>query len=191
MSGAERGPDPFDPNTLRLSQDFAGQVGVKKLLTTVPVKRPARHDFVCVHPDESYRLSPAAIIELKEEREAYLIAPDMATELSGEFAITALFMAITRQGVLSLWPVKLPGSDGKYSEWHRSAMEAAERAMTSWVRVSANMALGAYETSVALGNLAEPDWPDVSFAEVIKIAFRDRIVDRADHPLIQRLRGEF
>jgi hypothetical protein len=33
-------------------------------------------------------------------------------------------------------------------------------------------------------------WPDISFQEILQIAFRDRIVDRADHPLVQRLRGE-
>src|SRR5262245_31014625 len=32
--------DPFDPDRLRLTQDFASQVGVRKLLTTVPVRKP-------------------------------------------------------------------------------------------------------------------------------------------------------
>jgi len=32
--------DPFDLASLRLSQDFASAVGVKKLITTVPVKKP-------------------------------------------------------------------------------------------------------------------------------------------------------
>ena len=35
-------PDPFDPANLRLSQSFAETVGVKKLLTTVPVANPTR-----------------------------------------------------------------------------------------------------------------------------------------------------
>jgi hypothetical protein len=41
----------------------------------------------------------------------------------------------------------------------------------------------------ASGDLPEPVWPEISFEEILKIAFRDRIVDRADHPLVQRLRG--
>jgi hypothetical protein len=175
---------------LRLDQSYADTVGVKKLLTTVPVRKPNRQDFVRVHPDPSFRLSPAAIIEIKEDRETYLVMPDMCPALPGEFATATLFTAINRQGVVFLWPVKLPGPDGKVNEWHRSAGEGAERALRKWVRVTASMSLGAYEIFEASGDLPEPVWPtDLSFSEVLKIAFRDRLVDRVDHPLVQRLRG--
>ena len=93
-------PNPFDPRSLRLDQNFADTVGVKKLLTTVPVRKPNRQDFVRVHPDPEYRLAPAAIIEVKEDREVYLVTPAMAKELPGEFATATLFTAINRQGVL-------------------------------------------------------------------------------------------
>ena len=33
-------PNPFDPASLRLDQSFADTVGVKRLLTTVPVRKP-------------------------------------------------------------------------------------------------------------------------------------------------------
>jgi hypothetical protein len=55
-------PDPFtDLNRPRLSQDFADSVGVKRLLTTVPVRKPLGQDFVRVHPSETYRLKTAAM----------------------------------------------------------------------------------------------------------------------------------
>ena len=38
--------DPFDPAALRLSQDFASSIGVKKVLTVVPCRKPNRHEFV-------------------------------------------------------------------------------------------------------------------------------------------------
>ena len=104
--------DPFDPAALRLDQSFAETVGVRKLLTTVPVRKPNRQDFVRVHADPAYRLTPAAIIELKDDREVYLVTPHMASELPGEFAAATLFTTINRQGVLHLWPVKLPSADG-------------------------------------------------------------------------------
>jgi len=185
----ETPPDPFDPASLRLSQSFAEDVGVKKLLTSVPVRKPNRQDFVRVHPDPAYRLSPAAIVELREDQEVYLVTPDMAANLPGEISTATLFTTINRQGVLHLWPVKLPGPDGKHNEWHRSAGEAAETAMERWVRVTANMSLGAYDVFQATGILPEPDWPDLPFPEILKIAFRNHIVDRSDHPLINRLQG--
>jgi hypothetical protein len=182
-------PNPFDPDALRLDQSFAEKVGVKKLLTTVPVRRPNRQDFVRVHPDPGYRLSPAGIIELKEDRETYLVVPSMAEDLHGEFVAATLFTAITRQGVLFIWPVKLPGPDGKYNQWHQSAAEAVERAMTRWIRMTSNMNLGAYEISEATGNWPEPEWPDLPFQEILRIAFRGRIVDTTDHALVRRLKG--
>ncbi len=62
-------------------------------------------------------------------------------------------------------------------------------AMGGWVRVSANMALGAYEIFKATADLPEPEWPEVSFQEVLEIAFRDRFIGDFDHPVLQRLRG--
>jgi hypothetical protein len=188
----DRGTDslnPFDPASLRLGQSFADTVGVKKLLTTVPVRKPNRQDFVRVHPDPAFRLTPAGIIDVKEDGEVYLLTPYMAQQLPGEFNMATLYLTINRQGVLHLWPVKLPGSEGKPNAWHVSALGAAERAMETWVRVNANMSLGAYEIFEAYGELSEPAWPDISFQEILKIGFRDRIVDCADHPLVQRLKG--
>jgi hypothetical protein len=180
--------DPFDPSNLRLDQDFVESAGVKKLLTTVPVRRPNPQDYIRVHPAAEYRMT-AAVIELKEDREVYLLTPAIARELPGEFVMVTIYTAINRQGVLFLWPVKLPSPDGRVNEWHRSAQEAAEMAMKRWVRVKANMSLGAYEIFEAASTIADPRWPELSFQELLRIAFRDRLVDRFDHPVIKRLRG--
>ena len=81
-------PNPFDPAALRLDQSFADTVGVKRHLMTVPVRKPNRQDFVRVHPDPAFRLTPAAIIEVKEDREVYLVPPGMAQQVPGEFSVT-------------------------------------------------------------------------------------------------------
>jgi hypothetical protein len=180
--------NPFDPAALRLDQSYADTVGVKKLLTTVPVRKPKKQEFVYVHPDPQFRLTPLAIIE-DEDREVYVVPPVVAQQLPGEFKVVTLFLAINRQGVVFLWPVPLPAPDGKYNEWHRSQMEAAERATKGWHRVTANMSLGAYEIREATSDLPKPVWPELSFEEIFKVAFRNHIVDRIDHPLVQKLRG--
>ena len=89
-----------------------------------------------------------------------------------------------------LWPVKLPGPDGKENEWHRSAREAAEKASTAWLRIKANMPLGAYDLFEARGDLPDPEWPALPFREILRIGFKDRHVDRLDHPLVNRLQGQ-
>jgi hypothetical protein len=181
--------DPFDPQYLRLSQDFASTVGVKKKLVTVPVRKPTRQEFVRVHPDPDYRLD-TAVLELKAERETYLVGRDLWAEVPGEVVPKTIFTAMTRQNVLLLWPIRLPGEDGRHDEWNRSALETAERAKHRWVRVAANMHLGAYELFEAPADLPEPQWPEEKFNEILKIAFRDRFIQEISHPVLRRLRGE-
>jgi hypothetical protein len=183
------GDDPFDLNKLRLSQDFSANLGVKKALLTVPVRKPGRQDFFRVHPGEDWRLV-TVILELKEERETYLVDRNLWGELPGELIPKVLYTVINRQGVLTLWPIRLPGEDGRHDEWNRSALEAAEIAQKQWIRVAANMSLGAYEVYQASAEIPEPEWPDTTFQEILRVAFKDRFIDSASHPVVRRLRGE-
>ena len=181
--------DPMaDLETLRLSQDFAGTVGVRKLLTTVPVRKPHRQEFVRVHPDESYRL-PTPVLELKEDNESYLVDRTLWQELPGEIVPKTLFVAINRQGVVFIWPVRMPGEDGRIDSWNQSAAHAAELATSRWIRLASNRSLGAYEISEATGDLPEPTWPEHDLPALLRIAFKGRYIDSLDHPVVARLRG--
>jgi hypothetical protein len=88
-----------------------------------------------------------------------------------------------------IWPLALPSEGGRRSDWHETAREAAERAKKAWVRLSADMSLGAYRIYQAEGALSDPTWPEKSLNELLEIAFKDRIIDREDHPVVRRLRG--
>jgi hypothetical protein len=48
-------PDPFDVTNLRLDQSFVESAGVKKLLTTVPVRKPRKQEFIRARSDPAYR----------------------------------------------------------------------------------------------------------------------------------------
>lgn len=181
--------DVFDLSRLRLSQDFAATIGVKKALLTVPVRKPDRQSFFRVHPDEAYRM-PVPIIEVREDRAHYVVDRDLASELPSEVIPKMLFTAINRQDVLFLWPVRLPGIDGRLDDWNRTALEAAELATTKWIRVAANMALGSYDVWTATAELPEPQWPEIPFETLLRIAFKERIISSLDHPVLRRLRGE-
>jgi hypothetical protein len=183
-------PNPFAPENLRIDLDFSEGVGVKKAIITIPVKKPNGQDFIRVHPQPEFRL-PLAIIELRDDREMFLVPPAVARDIPGEYITATMYTAINRQGVVFLWPVRLPGSDGRQLEWHRSAAEAAEMAMKRWIRVKANMNLGAYEVFEASASIPDPAWPnDLAFDQMLAIAFKGRLVDSFDHPVLKRLRGE-
>ena len=182
-------PGAIDLERLKLTQNFAVNVGVKKALTMVPVRKPNRQEFVRVRPEEDFQYS-TGVLELKEEREIYLVDPDLWSVLPGEIVPKILLTTISKQGVLTLWPIRLPGEDGRLDNWNASAMEAAQLAQSQWVRVAANMSLGGYETFIATGDLPEPEWPEKSMQEIMDIAFKDRYINSEDHPVIRRLRGD-
>lgn len=179
----------FDPARLRVSQSFGELAATRKVLTSVPVTKPNKQQWVRVHPDAGYRES-FALIEEKESRTMYLVEPSLVWELSAEVIYVTLYTAMTREGTVFLWPVRLPDADGRPNSWNDSAREAAAESAKGWVRVVANMSTGGYEYWVAPGTLAEPEWPELSYSELLSIAFKgDRFIDSLDHPLVARLKG--
>jgi hypothetical protein len=184
---AAKPPNPFDLDSLALPQAFTETVGVQKLLTHVPVGKPGNQDWSRVHPNPEFQRNFLVLI-LRTEREVYLVKPEMLAELAGECVGVTMYTTISSQGVLRLWPVRLPGPDGKDLAWWSTEREAAERAKKQWVRINANMALGANEIRLS-AMTAEPIWPAATFQEIIEIAFVGRLIDNVDHVVIKRLRG--
>jgi|SRR6516162_2050772 hypothetical protein len=180
--------DPFDPANLRLDQRFTETVPVKKLLTTIPVRKPSKQIFFRVHHSPEYR-DVFPIIDLKDDREEYIVVRPLVAELATEIVYKQLCLAMTRQGTLFFLPLRLPGPDGKDMEWWRSLREHADRAKTRWIRVVPNQDLGAYEAIEGAKDLSEPQWPEVGFWDLIKIAFKEFLITDINHPVVKRLRG--
>src|SRR5215207_4811279 len=182
-----RDADPFDPAALRVSPDFEA-VAVKRMIVAVPVRKPKRQEYVRVHPDERYRLE-TAVIELAEERETYLVPPALHGALADEVKLVRLHLAVARGGGPFFWPVPLPGPDGRRNPWHEAAERAALEATRRWVRLKANMAAGSYDVDVAAAAIGEPEWPDLSMGELLKLAFGERMITSLDHLVVKRLKG--
>lgn len=178
-----------DPAKLRLTQDFGALAGVKKHITVIQVRKPGPQDFFRVHPKPDYSLQ-TALLEFKDDREVYLVDPELWPALPGELTPKVLYLTLTRQGVLRLWPIKLPDEDGKLDDWNQSALEIAELAKQDWVRMSSNRSAGMYDSFIAQGDLPEPEWPELSFSELLNIAFKGKFIQDPDHPALRRLRGE-
>ena len=179
----------IDFNSIR-SRDFADPADVTSLVTRVPVRKPSGHTFFRVHPSNDYRY-PVDLIELPDEEDTYLISSNIVSAALDEVRKPCmLYTAITRQGTVFLWPAKLPRAGKKLVAWHTSAAAAAaEKAMKAWVRINADMDLGAYKITVARGAIPDPEWPNLSFEELIRIAFHDRQVNSLTHPLVRRYLG--
>ncbi len=178
----------FDLDALRLPQNFSEALGVRKLITRVPVRKPQKTEFFQVRADENWRFQTMTL-ELKEEGETYILKQTLWDVIPELLRPTMLHTAIDRRNNVFLIPVPLPGSDGRRNPWHESLNSAVSTAETSWVRSVANMKLGGYDLLVATSKLADPEWPSVTFRELVEIAFRDRVIESIDHPVIRQLLG--
>jgi hypothetical protein len=126
--------DPFaDVEAFRLSPETS-IVAVRQVIARVPVRKPGSQEFFRVHPDEPYRLD-TGIIELRDGRETYLVAPGLYEELADEMRFVRLYTWTSRGGAVFLWAVPLPGPDVRRNGWHDSAHAAAELATKQWTRI--------------------------------------------------------
>jgi len=186
---AAQPPDPFAPEALRIPQNYT-ELGVKKLLVNIPVKRPNRQAFVRTHRDLYLE---TLVVELKEERETYLVVGDARIVLAEEAVAMVLRLSITRQGTPFYWPIRMPGPDGRLDSWNSSAMQAAKAAEDQWVSVKANRSAGGYDVLVATADIPEPRWEEVldgrNQTDLLRIAFRGRVIDTDDHPVVKQLLG--
>ena len=183
-------PDPFDPAALRLGADYAEGLGVRKVITLVPNRKPNKSEWFRVRPGDAWRLQ-TAVLELEKgvERSTYLVAPSLRADLSGEITPALLLTCVNKSNDLFLWRIKLPGADGRSNTWTDSALQIAKAAETTWSRMVADMANGIYSHHVSTAEHPDPNWPELSFKEIVKLAFRGRMIDSLDHPVISELRG--
>jgi len=179
--------DELDLALIRISQNFGSMAGTRKLITTIPIKSPNRFDWIFADPDPAKRV---AVWILREERDSYLVANEIANSISGEVSAMDLVPTMTRQGTLFLWPIPLPNQDGKINTWSESRREAAVLATQGWVRVASNMDLKAYEVFQPVVAIPPPVFPNLTIGEMVRIAARGRLITSADHPILRRLRGE-
>jgi hypothetical protein len=174
--------------SLRLSQNFGQTLGVKKVLTTVPVTKPSKDRFFRTHesPDRVY---PAWTLEETGKGETYIVSEEVASVLGTLVRAVELYVAIDRQNNLFLIPVPLPGGKGVRNSWHESRLQAVIRARSVWLRICSNDASKGYDIYEATASLPEPNWPDITLDELLEIAFRGRILATVDHPVVQEKLG--
>lgn len=185
-------PDPFDPARYRLGTNYASLIGTETHLLEIPIRKPGKEAWFRVHRDFQMETALLEIGDETGDRETFLVDPPLWPRLASEttFGPRLLVVYLTKSRVLGLWPIKLPRDGEKISPWTRSAVAAVSIAETRWVRLQSDRALGAYRADTASGFSDDPVWPEYSFGEILKIAFRDRVISAWDHPILKQLRGD-
>jgi hypothetical protein len=177
----------MDLRSLALSQDYTSMASVKKAILKVPISKPTAQTRFQVNPESAWQIM-VPVIEIKEDREHYIVAAEMRDEMIGEWIPKLLAGIITKQGTVMFWPIRLPGTDGKIDTWNESALEITRSSAGRWIRVQSNREAGAYDVIEPIGVIPPPEWPDDPRA-LLKIAFSGRIITTVDHPIVRQLRG--
>jgi len=198
LQGGETSPiinpkrDELDLGRFRIDQAVEDHAGGKKLLTTIPVRKPSKEHWIRTHPDSAFWFS-TWLIELKEAGEFYLVEPEIRSLLLNcdEKCLVRklLIPSQNRQGDIFVWPIRIPAVDETLDAWSRSSLEGARLAKRKWIRIVSNKSLGAYEIIERDGIGSELKWPELTMGEIMKVAFKDKIISDPDHPVLCELLG--
>ena len=178
----------LDPNKYRKEKaPAAEEPSTDGAQSTIPVRKPGSRNFFRAHPDEEYRLYNVPVVE-DDQHEWHILTPDLEIPEDLERFIhhVNLITCLNHKGTLFLWPYKNSTND-----WSKSASRVARRAVGEWVRLSADMDSNGYRIETAPVELraVEPEWPKMTFEEILNVAFEDKSIDSLNHPVIRSIRG--
>jgi hypothetical protein len=94
------------------------------------------------------------------------------------------------QGRYFVWGVRVPADDTKEPDrYMRAPLDAIARAEGSWTRITWNEDTRQHDVVTSVSE-KEPEWPDLSRRDLIALAFKDRVIQDRNHPVLRQLRGE-
>ena len=188
--------DWFSDEQVRI--DPTRDVMAEKQLRIVPARKPKKTEWVRVHPDPVAYVRDTIVIKPDDQSggnsdELYFVPGDVRAALDdGDYISVRLHLAVNRHGDPFLWWVRVyDDAGGPGASWSQSALDAVGDARKTWVRVVANKRQGGYDVFHLKDgvNLPEPKWPDKPMGDLLKLAFRDRIITSDDHVLLKQLHG--
>jgi hypothetical protein len=184
-----RDVDPLDPEAMRRVMPTLDTSAPE--LLTINVGRPSDEEFIRVHPDAEFSMMNNVLVF---GRTTYIVAPAMVPECGQRVRQAILITYFGQYSGPGIWPVNRPrggGGESFGSSWATSAMELAARARQGWVRLESNQAASRYDCISALSDMGEPAWPNLSYRDLLKLAFGNGgVIDHRDHPTLKALRGE-
>jgi len=173
-----------DLDALRIV-DPANLAGDIEHLTYIAVRKPKRDEYFRTSPEPALSLVTAVWTD-EETREVHLVAPAARGAMAESCRAVWLILCQSRAGTNFLWPVT---ADSRARGWAESARGAAILGQRRWVKIRGDLAGGAYVVLEAANQSGEPNWPDLPLTELLKLAFRDRVIDTPDHAVVRRLQG--
>jgi hypothetical protein len=154
-------------------------------------KAPAKNEFFRSHR-EFRPIMRIVDLEVGMERKFFAVTSDMVEALGG-IGITVsdhtLYLTVTSAGAVRIVPVRCVNEDGEQNEYNRTKEIGLVQSFDEWVRLFTDLKNHCYKVFPApAGRFAEPQWPDIKPAKIVRLAFRDRghLIDNTEHPLFKK-----
>jgi hypothetical protein len=179
-----------DERALRaLRIDLPGSAGAPSGIISMAVSgRIPKKEFFRCHPTNTV-VVPMVDHVRGMDVEYNIVAPPMVPALASidiDALPYRLWQLLTTEGASVIVPVRQADLDGSQNSWNQTKEKAFVCAQSGWVRVSTDKPNGRYRVFEApAGRFGEPQFPELSMAKIIRLAFTDRghLIDSPEHPL--------
>jgi hypothetical protein len=186
--------DVFSRAARRRRAPTSGLVNLgKKVLTHIPPRKPAPGWHVRTSPDPNMS-AVETLFHMKSIDDNYYYIDDKMIELlqglnpKGVVDLS-LTLAVTKLDVPFLWVNGMEDEEGKLNSWHASTRDVIEVARDTWISVRSEMQSSGYTYRPDDDQSKEPLWPDLTWAQILRLAFRNYIIRDENHPIVRSLRG--
>jgi hypothetical protein len=179
-----------------LSKSASEIMPSERILTSLPVRKPRRDEFVRCHADLRVSVN---IYPDKVNNITYLVGPDALAameDVGGGVRRCMVTLTGNYGGSFFAWEVPVP-TDSRVNRWASTAFQGSEEATKGWIRVCADMSAGEYVLHRRVLNDAKvPTWPDEveDVSDLLRLAYGagggGDVIDSPDHEVLKRLRGE-
>ena len=178
--------DEFSPENLRVLNTMDLKDLLKVELVEIAVRKPKKDEWFRVLPGH---FQQGGILEI--QRETYWVSPKIQSQFLGDpcFSVRICVLAVTKQGVPFIWPLR-PDCDagGKSDKSARAPLAAMQLAQEKWTRIY--WVKEKFEYLIETADISdEPKFPEKSFSELLRLGFKASIISTLDHPALLELKG--
>jgi hypothetical protein len=172
-------------NLAALEMTPTSQIAVREVLSVIAIRRPKDNEFVRA---SEFSLT-TFVWEDKDEGETYFVVPSMRPHIIAGGSMKLLVLAVNQIATPFIWKVPVVDEYSRRNTWNESHRDIYQTAKKEWVKMVGDRGAGLYRKYLPSGDLQQPRFPDRPFNELLDIAFRGRLIDREDHPIIKAMRG--
>jgi hypothetical protein len=163
----------------------------REVVTVVGVDKPGGVGYFRTNTDPAMMFTARVFkYELGRDKTTLYVTPRMESHPLLARGIRRVLLTVVQSWparTLTLWPVPDPSIE-QTNSWNVSAIEAYKLSKTKWVQMVSGD--DRYIVHEAEGELPPPEWPEkLSFNDLLKIAFKEKIIFDDDDPWMKKLRG--